>query len=198
MIERADDGVVERRAAAGIDAFQGFLKFGNGAGEVLVEIEVEVVIEVDDKGFVGRIGVLDEGERGFIHAGAFVAHAAAVVDDQAHADGNVFAFEDGKLLFDLVFVDAETVLGEAVHEFAAIVDDGGVENDEVDVHFDFAAGLTLTGVFLAGRRRGRLGLDGDLRGGARAHQEKQDEKSYEETRSVLSAQGRNSRSWNRR
>jgi hypothetical protein len=154
VIERADDGVVERGAAASVNAFECFLKFGDAAGEILVEIEIVVVVEINDEGFVLGIGGLDESQGSFIDARALVAHGAAVVDHQAHADRDVFAFEEREFLFSLVFEDAEIVFLEAVNEFAAIVEDSGVEDDQVDVNF---YGSTLLVGALIGRRRPGVG-----------------------------------------
>ena len=110
VIHGADERVVESRAAAGIDSFERFLEFRNAVGEILVEVEIVVVVEIDDEGFVLGIAGLDESERGFVYASTLVAHAAAVINDQTHADGNVFALEDGKFLFGFVFEDAEIFL----------------------------------------------------------------------------------------
>src|SRR6266481_1378188 len=154
MIERADDGVIERSAAARVNASESFLEFGDTAGEFLVEIEVVVVVEIDDEGFVVRIGSLDESQGGFIDAGTLVAHRAAIVDHQAHADWNIFALEERKLLFGFVLEDAKIVFLEAINEFAAIIEDGGVKDDEADVNFDGAALLVDV---LIGRRRSGLG-----------------------------------------
>jgi len=215
MIEGADDGVVESSAAASVDAFESFLEFGNTAGEILVEIEVEVVVEIDDKGFVLRITALDESDGGLVHAGALVAHAAAVVDDEAHADGNIFAFEDGELLLDLVFVDAEIFLGQAVDEFATVVEHAGVQDDEVDVELDFAAGLGGGAIGIdAGRRGRRRVLDGNLGEAGRGKEEENEKKKQVPRRArndrlqswmkctsrstcATSGQGRSNRSWNR-
>src|SRR5258708_18354324 len=107
MIERTDNGVVERSAAARVNAFEGFLEFGDTAGEILVEIEVVVVIEIDDEGFVVRIGSLDESQGGLVDAGTLVTHGAAIVNHQAHADRNIFALEQRKFLFGFVFEDEQ-------------------------------------------------------------------------------------------
>src|SRR6516164_8678111 len=132
MIERTDDGVVESGAAACVDALESLFEFGDAAGKIFVEVKVEIIVEIDDEGFVLRIAVLDKGESGFVNARALVAHTAAVVDHQSHADGNVLALEDGEFLLDFVFVDAEIVLSETFDEFAAVVQNRGVENHEVD------------------------------------------------------------------
>ena len=36
MVERAEDGVAQRRAPTRVDAFEGFFQFGNAAGEILI------------------------------------------------------------------------------------------------------------------------------------------------------------------
>jgi hypothetical protein len=154
MIERADNGVIERGAAAGVNTFEGFLEFGDTAGEILIEIEIVVVVEIDDEGFVVRIGSLDESQGGFIDAGTLVAHGAAIVDHQAHADRNIFALEEREFLFGFVFEDAKIVFLEAINEFAAIIEDGGVKDDEANVNLDGAALLVDV---LIGRRRPGVG-----------------------------------------
>ena len=92
MVERANHGVIERGAAAGVDAFEGVLHFVDVAGEIVVGVEIIVVVEIDDEGFVLRIAGFTKRQRGGVHLRALVAHAAAVVDHQAHADGHVFLF----------------------------------------------------------------------------------------------------------
>src|SRR6266436_1211077 len=87
MIERADDGVVERSAAARVNAFESFFELRDAAGEILVEIEVVVFLE-------------------------------------------------------------------AINEFAAIIEDGGVKDDQADVNFDGAALLVDV---LIGRKRPGVG-----------------------------------------
>jgi hypothetical protein len=55
-------------------------------------------------------------------------------------------------LFGLVFEDPEIFFLEAVNEFAAIIEDGGMQNDQVDVDLDGAA--LLVGALVGGRRGG--------------------------------------------
>src|SRR5208282_1689217 len=203
MVQGADDGVVERGAAASVDALQRFLEFGNAVSKILVEIEVQIVVEIDDKGFVLGIAVQDESKRGLVHLRPFVAHAAAIVNDQAHADGNIFALEEGELLLGLVLVNAETVLRESFHEFAAIVDNGGMEHDQTDIQLDAAARLPLGGILVRGRRR-RDRLHGNLRP-QRASKEKQGQRQSEACKKYrarvetgFSGQARSNRSWSKR
>jgi hypothetical protein len=56
-------------------------------------------------------------------------------------------------LFGFVFEDAEVFFFEAINEFAAVVENCCVENDQVDVDFDGAA--LLVGALI---RWGRTGL----------------------------------------
>ena len=73
-------------------------------------VEVILVVEIDDESFVLRIAGLDERQRRGIHLRALFAHAAAVVDHQAHGHRNIVAGENGNLLLDLVFENAEIAL----------------------------------------------------------------------------------------
>src|SRR5271154_256671 len=177
MVERADDSVVQRGPAAGIDAFQSFFQFRDAVAEILVEIQVEIIVEVHDESFVAGIAALHQGNGRFIHAGTFFAHAAAIVDHQAHADGNIFAFENGELLFDLIFKDAKIFLLEAFGETSAIVEYRSVQDHQVDADGN---GATLIGT-LAWRwrrwwRKGILresdGRDGGHQNTARRRYEK--------------------------
>ncbi len=202
MIEGADDGVKESGATAGIDALERFFQLRDTAGEILVEIKIEVIVEVDDEGFVLRIAGLHESDSGFVDTGTLVAHAAAIVDHQPHADGNVLALEDGKFLFDFVFEDAKIFRLEAVGEALTIVDDRRVQDHQVNFNLD--AGTLFTGVgILAGRRRRGI-RDGNLSEGRRsehrgnAEQEREIAQGRKETPEELSGWGRNIRSWNRR
>ena len=77
-----------------------------------------------------------QGESRFVHPRALVAHTAAVINNQAHANGNIFALEDRQFLFDFVLVDAEIILGQAVDKFAAIVEHTGVQNHQVHIGDD--------------------------------------------------------------
>src|SRR5262249_51656765 len=128
-------------------------------------------------------------------------HAAAVINYQAHADGNVLALEDGKFLLLFSFVNAEIVTSQAVHKVAAVVNDRGMQHHQVYVHLDLAAaGRNAT--FLS--RRGRRGNGhGDLREQTTRAEENQKqtgegEGSNAEPANELSGPVRSSRSWSRR
>ena len=93
MIDRADNRVIQRRAASRIDAFQRFFQFRNVVAEILIEVQIKIVVEVDDESFVLRVAGLHQRERRFVHPRPLVAHAPAIVDHQPHADGNILALE---------------------------------------------------------------------------------------------------------
>src|SRR4029077_18981692 len=130
-----------------------FFQFRNAAGEILVEVEVIVVVKIDDERFVLWIAPLDERERRFVHPRTLVAHAAAVINDEAHADGNVFAFEHRKFLLGLVFEHAKILQLQAVYKSSTVVDHRRMQHDEVDVLSDDCARLLLP-------RRGGLAVLG--------------------------------------
>ena len=96
MVERTDHGVVERRAAARIDSRERFIQFLLIAREILVQVQIILVVEIHHERFVLRIAGLNERERCVVHLRALLAHAAAIVDYQAHRHRNVFAGEDAK------------------------------------------------------------------------------------------------------
>ena len=75
-----------------------------------------------------------------VHARTFVAHAAAVIDHQTHADGNIFALKNRELLFGFVFQNAEILFLEAVDETATIIQHSGVQNDEVHIDANLRIG----------------------------------------------------------
>ncbi len=202
MVERADHGVIQRGAAARINALERFFQLRNAAGEILVEVEIKIVVEIDDEGLVLGIAGLHERDGGLVHAGPFVAHAAAVVDDQPHADGDVFAFEDGKFLLDFVFQDTEILLLEAIGEAAAIIKHGRVQNDEVDLNF-YARAL-LFGAGLLARRDRLWQRNGELRRRGKRRENKGAEQHHKKRNAShvysyrLSGQGRSSRFLSRR
>ena len=57
-------------------------------------------------------------------------------------------------MFGFVFEDAKIVFLEAINEFAAIIEDGGMKDDEANVNLDGAALLVDV---LIGRRRPGVG-----------------------------------------
>src|SRR4029077_19987726 len=148
------------------------------------------------------IAGLHESDGGFVHAGTLIAHAAAIIDDQSHADGDVFALEDGKLLLDFVFEDAKVFRLEAVGEALAVVDHGGVQNDQVHPEGQLRALLAGVGILAGRRRRGtgnrNLGEGGRSEDSRSADYKTQGAQRRKDGPKELSGWGRSSRSWNRR
>jgi hypothetical protein len=128
--------------------------FPEVAREIVLRVQVVVVVEVDDESLVRRVGGLDECNRRRIHLRPLRSHAAAVVHDQAEADGNVFLLEDGQLLLDFVLQDLEVVLYQSGDEHAAVIQHGNVQNDQVGLRLDPKSVIRRRR--LRGWRRGRL------------------------------------------
>src|SRR5207245_2696327 len=154
MVKRAKDGIAHGGAAPGINAFKGFFELGNAAGEILIEVEIEIVVDVDDESFILGIAGLDYTDGSFVDARALVAHAAAIVDHQPHAYGHVLAFEDGQFLFGFIFKDAKIFRLEPIGEALTIINNGRMQDDQVDVHLDAGTLFAGVGILTGGRRRG--------------------------------------------
>jgi len=107
-----------------------------------------------------RIAGFHKGECGLVYARAFVAHAAAVIDDQAHANRDVFAFEQRELLLNLVFKNTEIVLFQAIGEASAIVDHTRVQDHKINVNTNLGI---LAGARLTRRRWGGARNNWNLR-----------------------------------
>ena len=139
MIERSDHRVVERGAAARINALQRFLQFFRVVGEIFVEVEVELIVEVDDEHLILRIAGFHERQRRRVHLRALLAHASAVVHHQAHRDGDVLAPKNGYFLLGFVFEDPEILFLQVGNERAFRILDGRVQHDEIDILFEGVA-----------------------------------------------------------
>jgi hypothetical protein len=133
MIKRSDDRIVECGTAARIDTIQGVLHFTDIVGEVVDCIQVKIIIKIDDEGLILRIAGFHESQGRGIYLGPLFAHAAAIVDHQAHAYGHVFLAENRDFLIDLVFQDVEIVLLQPWDELPAIVHDRDVQDNEIYV-----------------------------------------------------------------
>jgi hypothetical protein len=161
LIGGGDDSVVECGAAAGFDVAEAFAELIDVGGEVLVE--EGFVREVDDEGFVLRVGGADEIEGGGVDGCALVAHGAGVVDEDAEGDGDVGVGEGDDGLKSVVFEDVEVGLLEVEDEVAILIDDGAGKNDFVDVAGEGVDALLALDFLVAGVGMG--GADGGVVGG---------------------------------
>src|SRR5271167_294211 len=184
MIERADNGVKERCAAARIDALERFFQLWNAIGEVLIEVEIKIVVEVDHEGFVLLVAGLNEREGRLVHARPLVAHAAAIVNHQAHADGNILALKGSEFLFHFIFEYPEAISGQTVGKLAAIVKHAGVKHHQADVDLDRRALFSCIGVLPW--RKGLRVWNRNLRKARR------DEESHHAEKQQQTREGRNS------
>jgi hypothetical protein len=105
-------------------------------------------------------------------------------------------------LFDFVLENPEVFVFQAVGEALAVVENGGVQNDEADVNLDARA--LLAGVNAgARRRRRRLGGHGKLGRGGGSKKREDTQESREPARArgkkprAISGWERSSPSWNR-
>ena len=117
-------------------------------------------MKLTTKASSSRIAGLHQGDGRFVHAGAFLAHAAAVIDHQTHGDGNVFALEHGKLLLGFILKYAEVFFLQAFSEASAIIEHGGMQYHQVDADLD----RPLVAGVLARRKRLRSSWERRLRG----------------------------------
>jgi len=79
-------GVIQRGAAR--ESIRSNASFNSGMLFVNpIEIEIEIVIKINDECFVLRIAGLHQRQRCLVHPWSAYPHAAAVSDNQSHADG---------------------------------------------------------------------------------------------------------------
>ena len=129
LTEPQINGVKERCATLGCGqhhlALEVFNAVGKGAGEF------GALIEAHKKEFVIGISSLEELDNCLTRTGNLVAHAAAVIEDHADRNGNVFRGKGRDLLFNIVFKHAE-VSGIETRNLAIVgigdrhIDQGGV------------------------------------------------------------------------
>ena len=116
------DGVIQSRFASRIDVIERVDQIANTAGEIL--FEVRRVVEVHDEGFVIGIALTHKRKRRAVHALALIAHAAAVVDDQAEAQRNIFVLERLDRLQNFVFENLKILFRQPVNRTAFPVEHG--------------------------------------------------------------------------
>ena len=90
-------------------------------------------LKLTTKTLVLVVGVLHQRQRRGFHLGALVAHAAAVVDDQAHGNRHVFALETLDLLLHAVLENREGLLRQVGDQVAVLVHHRGVADHQARV-----------------------------------------------------------------
>ena len=93
-----------------------------------------MLVEVDDEHFVFLVAGVHESPGGGNHFRNLFPHAAAVIDDQAHRDRNVFVAEQADGLADAVFVHRKILLAQLGSKLAVAVAHGGLQDHQIDVH----------------------------------------------------------------
>ena len=89
--------------------------------------------EIDEEGFVLRVGETDQVERGFAHGGPLVVHGAGAVDEDAKGDGQIFVAEGGDCLGHTVLKDLEGVTRQGLDCTPVAVDHAGIQAHFADV-----------------------------------------------------------------
>src|SRR5678810_13815 len=109
VIHRKVDRIKERGFQAWIQAVESVDDVPEAAGKVLLEISN--ILKRDDEGLIVGIAFFYERKRGAVNLLLLTTHAAAVINDQPDADRDVFMFEEGDLLRNVVFEDLEILFG---------------------------------------------------------------------------------------
>ena len=133
------DGVVKRRRSLGSLVNQAVLNLADVGGEIL--LHRRPVGEGDQQVLIGRIAGFEEGHGRISGTGDLVSHAAADIEQQPDGGRNILIAEVPDLLLDLVFEDAKVLLFQSGNEAAAVVGDGGADQNQI--HVDLQRGESV-------------------------------------------------------
>src|SRR5690348_5490198 len=92
---------------------------------------------MDNEGLVVRVSFLNERQGRRIQALFSGLDTAAVVDDEAEAEGHVFMLEDRYLLLDRILQKGKTFFNEIAYRTVLLVDNTDVQFSEVDLDVQF-------------------------------------------------------------
>ena len=177
-----------------------FVQFLLVAGEIAVGVEIIFVVEIHDESFVLRVAGLHEGQRRGIHLRALFAHAAAVVDHQAHGDRNIFAARKRKSSARLCPRKLEIILRQRPGtNWPLLVGHRGVQHHQVHVRLDAVASAPA-GIPAEAEAEAAVG-SWILRAQQRAQQQQKRARALEFSANAnsepLSGPARSNRSWRR-
>ena len=108
---------------------------------------MRIVIEIDDEDFIVRVGLFHHFQRSRGDPGSLAGHAAAVVHDDTHRDGDVLAAKQPKLLLHAVFQNLECRLGDVGEQLSALIHNAGVKKHQPRI------GTVERNIILRGWRR---------------------------------------------
>ena len=128
------DGIVKGRSTRNDDVIQGIRDHVNVVGVVFEQLDL--IAESDQKDLVLGVARANEGQGGLVHQVDLMTHAAAGIDEDAHADGHVLLREGSDVLGYAVFIYLEVLLLETGDEVAVLVMDRCMDHDQIDVHPD--------------------------------------------------------------
>ena len=89
---------------------------------------------MDDEHFIFRIAGVYECEGRFDDIRAFVAHTAAIIDDESDTGRNIFGTEKFDVLRTISFLDVKIGLLQSRHMPASAVCNCYIEHHKIDVH----------------------------------------------------------------
>src|SRR5208282_2161651 len=117
------NGVVKSGSSSRADGEEGFFELCRVVRESFSaqQFHRDIVIEIHDEELVLWVAGVREGRncRGYFRE--LRAHAAAVVDDQAHGDGSVSVLKRSNFLEASVLVYAEVLLAQPRHDVSLCV-----------------------------------------------------------------------------
>src|ERR1700733_620832 len=149
MVEPLRHSVIQRGSSPGGNGRYGFLElvWVVREGLSLQQLKPDLIVEIHDEHLVLRIaGLCECGYRGG-HFRQLGAHAAAVVNDQAHRYRGVPLLKDGDFLLSPILEYLEVSLIESGDQISVLVRDSNGQHDEFCLH----------------RNRGLAGSDGSMR-----------------------------------
>ncbi len=97
------------------------------------DIQVCFIVEVDDKHFVLRIRFAHHGHSSRFYAGAFVHHAAAVVNEDAQRNRNIFPPKNLDGLRLPVFENFESIAFQVGQQLALSIIHAGMQDHQASV-----------------------------------------------------------------
>src|SRR5215831_17648847 len=99
---------------------------------------------MDNEGLVVRVSLLNKRQRRRIKAFFSGLDTAAVVDDEAEAEGHVFMLEDRYLLLYRILQKRKTLFNEIAYRTVLLVGNTDVQFGKVDIHIELKSRIILS------------------------------------------------------
>ena len=136
MVESLRHRVVKRGSSPCGNGRDGFLKFRGVVRErfSIEQLEPDLIVEIHDEHLVLRIAGLSKGRNRCGHFRELGAHAAAVVNHQAHGHRRVAALKQGDFLQSSVLVHLEVFQIKPGNEIVVRVGHSNGQHDQFRLH----------------------------------------------------------------